>query len=101
MLEGVSGVSDWLKSLRRRWWCGWQIVHPALQVTVAGSQRQGASTVQPVNSLPRSAFQFDGAADHDSGDDPTSPVVTCIGQVPYLHLPPALQPKLSQEPIWP
>lgn len=56
------------------------IVHPALQVTVAGSHKQGASTVQPVNSLPRAAF-LDGAADQDSGDEPTSPVVTCIGQV--------------------
>jgi hypothetical protein len=36
--------------------------------------------VQPVNSLPRAAF-LDGAADQDSGDEPTSPVVTCIGQV--------------------
>ena len=45
-----------------------------------GRQRQGVSAVQPVTSLPRAAF-LDGAEDHDSGDDPTSPVVTCIGQV--------------------
>lgn len=54
------------------------IVHPAM-VSIGG-QKQGASTVQPLNSLPRGGF-LDGAADHDSGDDPTSPVVTCIGQV--------------------
>lgn len=57
-----------------------QIVHPAM-VSIGG-QKQGASTVQPLNSLPRGGF-LDGAADHDSGDDPTSPVVTCIGQVFY------------------
>jgi len=57
-----------------------QIVHPAM-VTVTGSQRQGASAVQPVNSLSRAAFLDGAAADHDSDDDPTSPVVTCIGQV--------------------
>jgi len=61
------------------WWCGWQIVSPACDLAC---QRQGASTVQPVNSLPRPAF-LDGAEEHDSGDDPTSPVVSCIGQVQY------------------
>lgn len=53
------------------------IVSPACDLAC---QRQGASTVQPVNSLPRPAF-LDGPEAHDSGDDPTSPVVSCIGQV--------------------
>ena len=55
-----------------------QIVHPAM--ASMGHPKKGVSAVQPVNSLPRTAF-MEGAAEHQSGEDPTSPVVTCIGQV--------------------
>jgi hypothetical protein len=49
-------------------------VHPTMAM---GGQKQGASTVQPVTSLPRAPF-LDGGEEHDSGDDPTSPMVSCI-----------------------
>ena len=61
-----------------------QIVHPAM--ASMGHPKKGVSAVQPVNSLPRTAF-MEGAAEHQSGEDPTSPVVTCIGQVNQLFIP--------------
>jgi hypothetical protein len=69
--------------------------HPVMGSSAIGSQRKGSPGTStgdhhhhhhgtggtPSGLGPRSRSFMNGAGEHTSGDDPISPVVTCIGQV--------------------